>query len=853
MDWTHACHAVFLLSVLGWTMASAAWLDERSAGHDAHAGTTTSNGQDTARNEGTSTGEAPVPDLEAAEPTPTPSPQEWLDMARAATGREAYESAVASYLRYLEVRPGDLAARLALARVYTWNESYTTALSLYDALRGARPFDRELSLERARVLLWAGRHNEAIVALVALRSDLEAAVPSGTPGGQPPREPSLTGRSRRRKVLLAKVERALADGYAWNGDAGRALPLYRRLWEQHPGDTTLGLAYARLLVARKDFSRGLDVYDSLVAGHVDDDGLRLERARVRLWAGRYDGAIAELLELRERFSSDPDRAPLERDASLAEVTRLLASAYAWSGNLEGYRNLVTEHPGDAAFRLEYARALQRVGRLREAVAQYEAYLRLVPDDLEVMVETARVLLWSGAHAGAAEMCLGLEARLLDDRRSRGLEDSLREEALDETSRMLAHALLWGGDPKAALPVTRGLIERHPGEASLELDLAHELGQIGDFAGARRAVARYRRKGGEPGAAALSEGELFEWQGGTLRARTLYRRALSAPESTEEAGQRLEALEPVLRRTWEARSRWRADVDGFVKETLAVGSRFPAGLFWVTPKVALDRFQGSGGIAHRATTAVQGSFWYSARWTFLAAAGVAYQDGGATGSIAPSARLRARWTPAPGRLFGAEAGIGDADERLFTWPALAARVRRQELSATGDWIGPGTWEAWSRARVTRLFSKTANAGNLFLDASGILERRIAPELERFQARLGLTGGMLHATRQVDTYWTPAWYGTVGIRSRLEAAWPGGFDAALTARAGVAYSTEVSSAFPELAVTITAGQRLGTRFGWRVEAAYGQTVRTLTDYGGRAAAPGIHDYGLGHVMARAWYLY
>ncbi len=788
--------------------------------------------------------------MEPCDPSPTPGPERLLDLARAATGEQAYSDAVDYYQRYLELRPDDLQARLACARVLSWAESYGRAINLYKALHIARPFDRELSLERARVLLWAGRYNEAIVALLALQADLANPAPGGTG-----LEPSLTGRTRSLSELRTRVTRALADGYAWSGQVDKALSLYNSIWRENQADSRVGLALARLLTAVKDYPAALGVYETLLSLPDADNDLRLERARVLFWAGRYAETIDALLALRD---SAPHEGATSTEVAIwrTEVTRLLASAYAWSGNLEGYRDIVTEHPQDRGFRLEYARALQREGRLNEAARQYEAYLELVPGDLEVMLEHARVLLWSGAYARAVRACLALKSSLADASRCATLNADRCEAVRDETERLLAHALLWGGEAGKALPVIRRLVARHPEEAGLELDRAHALGQLGEIERARGAIVAYREKGGAPGNAAVAEGELLEWQGGVLKARARYRQALRDPASSAEAVRKLAGLEPSLQRVWEGTWRWRADVDGFSRETLRAAGRVPVGLVWMYPRVTVARFHAGGAVRHRVTPVARVSYWHTARWTFAGEGGVAYQDG--PGTSAPVWGVSSRWSPRPGRFLVLGASAGDADERLFTWPALVDRVRRRDLALTGDWqFSSGRWESWTLLRTTRLFTAAGEHENRLWDAQTSLER-VALELRsgEGEVRLGTTGGLLHAATQDEAYWTPRLYGTVGLRGRILARWPGGAEANLAARVGVAYSTEVSAAFPEVSVEGAWGCPLGERFSVRVEGAWGQTVRNPAQDASEDSwsdVRGTSNYGVGHVMGRLEYRY
>lgn len=149
----------------------------------------------------------------------------------------------------------------------------------------------------------------------------------------------------------------------------------------------------------------------------------------------------------------------------------LLGAGRWSDALPRLRSYLAEHPGDAAVRLELARALARSGRVAEAESQYR--LLADRDDLEGIIGLGH-LLWRQGRLGAAadQFRRALERRPGD----RELRSSLarllrsmgefRKAAREYRSLVrsadrpgpyrveLARTLFWAGDPLSALAELR---------------------------------------------------------------------------------------------------------------------------------------------------------------------------------------------------------------------------------------------------------------------------------------------------------------------------------------------------------------------------------------------------------------
>jgi Flp pilus assembly protein TadD len=130
----------------------------------------------------------------------------------------------------------------------------------------------------------------------------------------------------------------------------------------------------------------------------DGDGLR-ELAGLYLSRGRERAEAAQLAQYRASFASgstdvipgltgpagqpvvtDPIASAIQAQAGLA-VQRLAGEAQdAYTRAVDTYRRLATLQPSDPSIQLELAQAAEQAGDRQAAVAAYEKFLRLAPDD-----------------------------------------------------------------------------------------------------------------------------------------------------------------------------------------------------------------------------------------------------------------------------------------------------------------------------------------------------------------------------------------------------------------------------------------------------------------------------------------
>ncbi len=143
--------------------------------------------------------------------------------------------------------------------------------------------------------------------------------------------------------------------------------------------------------------------------------------------------------------------------------------------LSAYDAVLREVADDPFVRLEYAQALTRLGRFREAAAQVAAARKLSPDDPEVLRTQARIAMArSDRETGATDVAREAFEALLTQQ-----PDDL--EALVS----LGQIYLGAGDPDRAASVLARASEIRPGQPMIDGLLARAFLASGDAAGAER--------------------------------------------------------------------------------------------------------------------------------------------------------------------------------------------------------------------------------------------------------------------------------------------------------------------------------------------------------------------------------
>jgi len=276
-----------------------------------------------------------------------------------------------------------------------------------------------------------------------------------------------------------EVMKELADVHAWAGNLTQAATLYRKLLALKPDDAVVSLALANALSWSKDPQmqrEALVLFDAHLGTHPADDQTRLQRGRVRSWAGQIPGAVADFkaylakhpeddkakLELAAVLSWGKDKQPLRQALALYDAHLLKhptdheaqlqrARVRSWAGELDGsisdYR-VCLARKDDPKVRLELGKTLGWAGRLDEAVKELDA-VPPTTGDAEARLTRAMILRWGGRYAEAERDVVALR---------NGPADAQLRRQLD-----LELALIYGQTERkiAALRMLDALVAREP--------------------------------------------------------------------------------------------------------------------------------------------------------------------------------------------------------------------------------------------------------------------------------------------------------------------------------------------------------------------------------------------------------
>lgn len=196
------------------------------------------------------------------------------------------------------------------------------------------------------------------------------------------------------------------------------------------------------------------LYEKLCANHPDRAGELLgDLAAERLWADDPAGAARDF---RRWLAVQPDDRLAWRRLALA-----LAQSDSLGPALAEYDWLCKRAPEDTDLALERARVLMWMGRQSEAIAAYRSVLAQDPENAGARLGVAMSENWAGRHRVA----------------TRQLEAIARDPAADaEALKALAFARYWDADPAGARTTLDDYLRRVPGDVEalgLSRRLEHE--------------------------------------------------------------------------------------------------------------------------------------------------------------------------------------------------------------------------------------------------------------------------------------------------------------------------------------------------------------------------------------------
>jgi predicted Zn-dependent protease len=395
---------------------------------------------------------------------------------------------VARYRQYLELVPGDDAARLAMATTLSWSKDpalLAEADKLLTAYMASHPDADDALLQRARVRSWSGQP-------VPAEKDFRAYL------AKHPGESKV-------KLELAMALSGNKEPAALNA----AIAIYDAHLASNPGDLDIVLQRARVHSWANHPAEAATDFRAYLQAKPDDQAARLELARVLRWSGQAAQAVAALRAL---VAAKPDD-----EAAKLELARALVRSDRPDDVNEGLLLLdrhVATHPGDEEAFLERARARAAAKKTTLAIADLRAYLGRHPHDEKVALELAEVLASStdkavrrdaltlyGAHLAAHPD----DARVLLARGRLRAELGMSDEAVqdlaayrqlkhddDAADLEIANVLAQGAAPKQSIPYYDAYVARHPQDAAARTRRARALLWGGDYPRAESELEELRR-------------------------------------------------------------------------------------------------------------------------------------------------------------------------------------------------------------------------------------------------------------------------------------------------------------------------------------------------------------------------
>jgi tetratricopeptide (TPR) repeat protein len=475
-------------------------------------------------------------------------PEHWRQLADVAESAREFAQAEAWYRAYLERRPADAPARVALARLLGWAKKFPEAIAEYEVVlkidRRSTPArlgiaqvlawkgDLEESLRRyddvlaeqpanldaqkgkAFALLWIGRSQEArpLFETVARRrpADQEvraalkevarlAQVAATAPAGVPAAPPDPL------EILRGRVEEALQ-----RKDAPAAEALVREGLELAPGDVALRRLLVQAYIAADRLNEALTLLETLVSEQPERLEMLRELASLQVRTGRLDAAVESL----SRYLTER---PDDRSARV-DMARVMSWSRQFEQASREYRRVLEADPGNIEGEVGLAQVEAWQGRYGQALDQFDRILARSPDQREALIGRAQSLFWTGRRDEAVDLLARVAQQFPGDREIASLAADLREAQRQQTTTPQ--------NVEESIAHYREILDRQPDDAGALQMLGDLHAGRGDYS---EAVVYYRQaRGQRPDdaplqlamARALSAAKAFE------ESATLYRDLLA---------------------------------------------------------------------------------------------------------------------------------------------------------------------------------------------------------------------------------------------------------------------------------------------------------------------------------------
>ncbi|MBX9770604.1 MAG: tetratricopeptide repeat protein, partial [Candidatus Obscuribacterales bacterium] len=182
------------------------------------------------------------------------------------------------------------------------------------------------------------------------------------------------------------VKKLLADVLTWNRHRGEAIDMYNQLLKDDPGnlEVVLALSHAQSY-DRKNREQALFNIQRYLEKRPDDVAARLSLAYILSGLGRTEESAAIYNQIRAK---NPDNHKLLLDLARIEVWHPPSQQDGWTH----YKEYLNLNPHDKEILRELADTMTWSNRRREALAIYQELLDTKPDDIQLRIGYARLLM-----------------------------------------------------------------------------------------------------------------------------------------------------------------------------------------------------------------------------------------------------------------------------------------------------------------------------------------------------------------------------------------------------------------------------------------------------------------------------
>lgn len=407
---------------------------------------------------------------------------------------------ISQYEDRVEASPDRVNLRLVLGHLLKARGDNAEAFTHYDRAVELAPDNSQGWLSRGTVHLLLGDRREAM-------ADFEEALE---------RE---SNRERRHDIM-----RELGELSFGQRDFERGMEFFDRLLASNPRDQYIRMDYVRLLVQYRQFEEAIEQYDALrplVAGDTRQLAILLrDKADVYEMKGDHDAALEAYEEAKSMVRSDSWLAREVRN----EMVNVFRGAGRLADFIEDYGPRWSR--GDVAQQTMVADVYAELGRLEEALEMYEQLARRDQRAVEPREKVIRILERLGR----------------DDEIPAAHRDLMRAAPSDERHAFrLAEFYMRNGDRDNALDVLQDIARRFSNNSYVLLDLADRYADWNFHTEAHELYDLVLQREGDDDAVLIQVGDFYFDRGDRSRAIEIWERLPESQLGQREGSRRMAEL------------------------------------------------------------------------------------------------------------------------------------------------------------------------------------------------------------------------------------------------------------------------------------------------------------------------